>query len=74
MFQIFDVSAGKSFYGPGAAYGVLAGHDATRALATMDLKQVRDCDDHSNLKQDELQEAEDWMERLSSLFSSFYIV
>ncbi|KAF3909482.1 Neudesin [Arthrobotrys entomopaga] len=30
---VFDVSAGKMFYGPGAPYNIFAGRDASRGLA-----------------------------------------
>ena len=36
--KVFDVTGGASFYGPGGAYGVFAGTDASRGLAKMDLK------------------------------------
>eukprot|EP00041_Stephanoeca_diplocostata_P010704 m.170343 g.170343 ORF g.170343 m.170343 type:complete len:83 (-) comp18263_c0_seq13:597-845(-) len=34
---VFDVSSRPDFYGPGSAYGVFAGGDASRGLATMSL-------------------------------------
>jgi len=34
---VFDVTRGKSFYGPGSAYSIFAGRDATRGLGRMDL-------------------------------------
>jgi predicted heme/steroid binding protein len=32
--EIFDVSTGRKFYGPGGSYHFFAGHDATRAFVT----------------------------------------
>ena len=34
---VFDVSNARGFYGPGAAYGVFAGRDASRGLARMEI-------------------------------------
>ncbi|KAJ2779741.1 Dihydrodipicolinate synthase [Coemansia javaensis] len=32
--RVYDVSAGRSFYGPGGPYSVFAGRDASRLMAT----------------------------------------
>ncbi|CAI2356255.1 unnamed protein product [Caenorhabditis sp. 36 PRJEB53466] len=58
---IYDVTRGSGFYGPGKAYGTLAGHDATRALGTMDQNAVSDkWDDHVGLSTDEQDTANEW--------------
>lgn len=61
--KVFDVTKGKRFYGPGAAYGVFAGRDASRGLAKfkLDKETIKDeYDDLSDLKQSELDEMREW--------------
>jgi hypothetical protein len=44
----------------------LAGHDATRALAKMDIKLVKDeYDDLTGLNDDDLEEAKEWEQRMA---------
>ncbi|KAL4002693.1 Cytochrome b5-like Heme/Steroid binding domain family protein [Acanthocheilonema viteae] len=61
--KVFDVTKGSLFYGPEGAYGKLAGHDATRALAKMDLTLVKDTpDDLSDISDLDLHTAREWMQ------------
>uniref|UniRef100_A0A915CXK7 Cytochrome b5 heme-binding domain-containing protein n=1 Tax=Ditylenchus dipsaci TaxID=166011 RepID=A0A915CXK7_9BILA len=63
--KIYDVTKGRDFYGVDGAYGALAGHDATRALGTMNIKLVKDeWDDTSDLSPTDLEDAKDWAERM----------
>ncbi|PAV14926.1 cytochrome b5 [Pyrrhoderma noxium] len=73
---VFDVTAGRSFYGPDGPYGNFAGRDASRGMA----KQSFDLDmltpiDHpldklENLAPDEIENMNGWIEH----FSNKYIV
>ncbi|CAG9532355.1 unnamed protein product [Cercopithifilaria johnstoni] len=61
--KVFDVTKGSLFYGPEGAYSKLAGHDATRALATMDITLVKDTpDDLSDISDLDLNTAREWMQ------------
>ncbi|KAM3715886.1 Membrane-associated progesterone receptor component [Dirofilaria immitis] len=61
--KVFDVTKGSLFYGPDGAYNKLAGHDATRALAKMDLTLVKNTpDDLSDISDVDLNTAKEWME------------
>jgi predicted heme/steroid binding protein len=55
--KVFDVSSARGFYGPGAAYGVFAGKDASRGLARMEIEyKGADISDLSGSQQVTLQE------------------
>jgi membrane-associated progesterone receptor component len=59
---VFDMSfGGVSFYGPGGPYEVLAGRDASRALAVMKLDEAANGNtDLSDLTEKQLQTMKDW--------------
>lgn len=61
---IFDVTAGKRFYGPGGPYAAFAGKDATRGLATGQVAGAdTEYDDCSDLAPEEVESAKDWEEQ-----------
>eukprot|EP00047_Mylnosiga_fluctuans_P020114 m.88961 g.88961 ORF g.88961 m.88961 type:complete len:210 (-) comp8388_c0_seq5:154-783(-) len=77
---VFDVTAGKSFYGPGKGYHCFAGRDASRGLATMEFQarphicgswQTKDTwDDISDLCPADREVLDSWEDR----FREKYIV
>lgn len=61
--RVFDVTRGKDFYGPGGPYGVFAGRDASRGLATFSVENsvIPDTyDDLSDLSASELSSLKEW--------------
>jgi len=66
---VFDVTPGKGFYGPGGGYAALAGRDASRALAKMDLSS----DAVTNARLDDLtakekETLESWYTRMKAKY------
>eukprot|EP00048_Salpingoeca_helianthica_P016602 m.233212 g.233212 ORF g.233212 m.233212 type:complete len:137 (-) comp19020_c0_seq1:74-484(-) len=69
-FVVFDVTAGKAFYGPGGGYNCFAGRDASRGLAKMEFVTRDGWDELLDLAPDERQSMLSWEER----FRDKYIV
>ncbi|KAF9436961.1 hypothetical protein BGZ76_002412 [Entomortierella beljakovae] len=57
---VFDVSAKKAMYGPGAGYSVFAGKDASKALGKSSLKPEDCIADYSELNETERKTLDDW--------------
>lgn len=72
--KVFDVSAGRNFYGPGGPYENFAGRDATRGLAcgsfdeemlTKDLEGP--LDDLNGLGKDEMEALSNWEDTFNAV-------
>lgn len=61
--KIFDVTRGKRFYGPGGPYGLFAGRDASRALATFSMSDDafrNEYDDLADLSSMQMESVREW--------------
>ncbi|XP_068154703.1 membrane-associated progesterone receptor component 1 isoform X2 [Drosophila tropicalis] len=60
--NVFDVSKGRRFYGPGGPYATFAGRDASRNLATFSVQANNkdDYDDLSDLSAVEMDSVREW--------------
>lgn len=60
--NVYDVSKGKRFYGPGGPYATFAGRDASRNLATFSVvsNDKDDYDDLSDLSAVEMDSVREW--------------
>ncbi|KAK3006875.1 hypothetical protein RJ639_015459 [Escallonia herrerae] len=66
--RVFDVSTGKSFYGPGGAYAMFAGKDASRALAKMNKNEEDVCASLDGLSEKEIGVLQDWENKFQAKY------
>ncbi|TRM66696.1 cytochrome b5-like heme/steroid binding domain-containing protein [Schizophyllum amplum] len=73
---VFDVTAGRSFYGPNGMYGNFAGRDASRGMAkqSFDIEMITPSDQPldklDDLSSDEIENMKGWYEH----FANKYII
>ncbi|XP_072960776.1 membrane steroid-binding protein 2-like [Typha angustifolia] len=66
--QVYDVSRGRMFYGPGGPYALFAGRDASRALALMSFDRSDLTGNLEGLSSDELDVLQDWEEKFKEKY------
>jgi membrane-associated progesterone receptor component len=59
-FNVYDVSKGRDFYGPGSGYHVFAGQEASRALGKMQISDAEANAGWANLTPEHLKILVDW--------------
>jgi len=71
---VFDVTAGKNFYGPGGMYGNFAGRDASRGMAkqSFDLEMLTPIDQPldklDDLRPDEIDNMKGWIDHFTNKY------
>lgn len=60
--QVYDVTRGRDFYGPGGPYAMFAGKDCTRALAKLSFEAELFTGNTEGLEPHELEKLEEWIE------------
>lgn len=66
--RIFDVTTGNSFYGPGGAYCMFAGKDASRALAKMSKNEEDVTPSLDGLSEKEMGVLTDWEKKFEAKY------
>ncbi|WOL14701.1 putative steroid-binding protein 3 [Canna indica] len=66
--QVYDVSIGRLFYGPGGAYSFFAGRETSRALALMSFDPRDLNSDLEDLNEAELEVLHDWEEKFKEKY------
>ncbi|XP_047338491.1 probable steroid-binding protein 3 [Impatiens glandulifera] len=67
--RIFDVTTGKSFYGPGGPYALFSGKDASRALAKMSKNEEDVCASLDGLSAKEIGVLDDWEKKFEAKYT-----
>ncbi|KAF9221120.1 cytochrome b5 [Gyrodon lividus] len=71
---VFDVTAGRNFYGPDGMYGNFAGRDASRGMAKQSFDEEMltsidgPLDNLANLRPDEIENMKGWIEHFSNKY------
>jgi membrane-associated progesterone receptor component len=60
--NVYDVTRGRDFYGPGGPYAMFAGKDCTRALAKVSFDEELFTGDVRDLEAEELEKLDEWIE------------
>jgi membrane-associated progesterone receptor component len=60
--NVYDVTRGRDFYGPGGPYAMFAGKDCTRALAKVSFDEELFTGDIRDLEAEELEKLDEWIE------------
>ena len=66
--QIYDVTSGGSFYGPGGPYAMFAGKDASRALAKMTKNEEDITSSLEGLSEKEIGVLNDWENKFQAKY------
>ncbi|KAL5546963.1 hypothetical protein UlMin_006650 [Ulmus minor] len=66
--QIYDVSTSRMFYGPGGAYTMFTGREASRALALLSFKPQDINGNLEDLGPEELQVLQDWEDKFEEKY------
>nr|XP_033795003.1 membrane-associated progesterone receptor component 2 isoform X2 [Geotrypetes seraphini] len=75
--KVFDVTKGSKFYGPEGPYGIFAGRDASRGLATfcLDKHALRDeYDDLSDLNAVQMESVREWEMQIKGGWMDFLLL
>lgn len=70
--KVFDVTAGKSFYGPDGPYSLIAGRDGSRSLATFSMHEsaIKDeYDDLSDLNSMQMESVSEWENQFNDKYT-----
>ncbi|CAK7353982.1 unnamed protein product [Dovyalis caffra] len=66
--RVFDVTTGKSFYGPGGSYAMFAGKDSSRALAKMSKNDEDISSSLHGLTEKEIGVLDDWEKKFEAKY------